>query len=84
MGLAYLGIALADHYRRAQQSRGGLDAAITASGINLADNADALRDGLPDDAWLRTTAVMTRASQSTTASPQPYIPPSAWTPSFLT
>jgi hypothetical protein len=50
MGLAYLGIALTDHYRRAQQSRRGLDAVITGGGINLADNADALRGGLPDDA----------------------------------
>lgn len=51
-GLAYLGIVLTDDYRREQQALRGVDAVITGGGINLADNADALREGLPDYAWL--------------------------------
>ncbi|MGP4104843.1 hypothetical protein [Nonomuraea sp. KM90] len=51
-GLAYLGIALTDDYRRSQQALRGVDAVITGGGINLADNADALRGGLPSLAWL--------------------------------
>ncbi|GAA1613643.1 hypothetical protein GCM10009733_007200 [Nonomuraea maheshkhaliensis] len=50
-GLAYLGIALTDDYRREQQALRGLDAVITGGGINLADNADALREGPSGHAW---------------------------------
>ncbi|MFB4273452.1 hypothetical protein [Nonomuraea sp. GTA35] len=49
-GLAYLGIALTDDYRREQQALRGVDAVITDGGINLADNADSLRGGLPGHA----------------------------------
>uniref|UniRef100_UPI003F49A9D7 hypothetical protein n=1 Tax=Nonomuraea sp. CA-252377 TaxID=3240003 RepID=UPI003F49A9D7 len=51
-GLAYLGITLTDDYRHEQQALRGVDAVITGGGINLADNADALRGGLPSHAWL--------------------------------
>ncbi|MFI6928552.1 hypothetical protein ACIBIZ_52130 [Nonomuraea spiralis] len=51
MGVAYLGVALTDGYRCAQQARRGVDAVITGGGINLADNTEVLRDGLPGDAW---------------------------------
>ncbi|MFD0480386.1 hypothetical protein ACFQ0B_78890 [Nonomuraea thailandensis] len=50
-GLVYLGIALTDGYRREQQALRGVDAVITGGGINLADNVDALRVGLPGHAW---------------------------------
>ncbi|YCK38259.1 hypothetical protein ACNF49_30675 [Actinomadura sp. ATCC 39365] len=52
MGVAYLGVALTDGYRCAQQARRGVDAVITGVGINLADNTEVLRDGLPGDAWV--------------------------------
>ncbi|MGP4105245.1 hypothetical protein [Nonomuraea sp. KM90] len=45
-------IALTDDYRREQQALRGVNAVITGGGINLADNADALRGGLPSHAWL--------------------------------
>ncbi|MGW4793894.1 hypothetical protein ACWEPC_15975 [Nonomuraea sp. NPDC004297] len=42
-------MALTDGYRREQQAARGLDAVITG-GVNLADNADALRARPPGDA----------------------------------
>jgi hypothetical protein len=52
VGLACLGIALTDDYRRGEQARRGVDAVTPAAASISPTNTDALRGGLPSHARL--------------------------------